>query len=171
MLCALFPTPNDQRPRGGGSDFESLFGKFVRSDDGLWWAISGGSYSPWNLPSAWYGDDEAGDAFYGQFEDTPDGKHAVANGMVFRDAMRYLTDFWLEVYAFRERPEAIAIESWWAGTGLPIVAGVPRGAEHAFVNVDGAYWAALSSDESLLRDLAEKWPLTRFVPIAKADAR
>lgn len=169
MLCLLCPTPDDQRPRNGGSDFEALFGDLVRSQEQLWWAISGGSYSPWSLPPTWYGDDAAENAFYGQFMKTLDGEHAVASGTVFRNAMKYLTDFWLEVYAFSQQPDAIDIE-WWAGLALPLPAGVPRGAKHSFVNVDGSYWAALSSDETLLRGFADKWPLSRFVPVAKTNA-
>ena len=170
MLCLLCPTPDDQRPRGGGSDFEAIFGDFVRGSEQLWWAIRGGSYSPWSLPPAWYGDDAAEAAFYGQFEKTPDGEHSVASSTVFREAMQYLTDFWLEVYAFPDKPAAIDIESWWTGPTLPIPAGVPRGG-HSFVNVDGSYWAALSDDEALLRGFADKWPLSRFIPVAKTDAR
>src|SRR4051812_2592819 len=112
MLCLLCPTPGDQRPRNGGSDFPALFGDVVRGTEQLWWAITGGDgYSPWSLPPAWYGDDHAEDAFYRQFEKTPDGEHAVARGAVFRDAMKYLTDFWLEVYAFPHKPEMIDIEA------------------------------------------------------------
>jgi hypothetical protein len=171
MRCLLCPTPDDQRPRGGGSDFESLFGDLVRQQENLWWSVTGGSYSPWSLPPDWYGDDDAEDAFNGQFEKTPDGEHAVATAAVFRDAMKYLNDFWLGVYAFREKPQAIDVDSWWVGDGLPLAAGVARGAAHAFVNVDGSYWAALSNEEALLRGFANKWPLAKFVAVAKADAR
>jgi hypothetical protein len=173
MLCLLCPTPDDQRPRGGGSDFESLFGDLVRRNGDLWWSITGDTYSPWSLPPDWYGDDDAEKAFYGQFETLPNGRHgvhAVTSATVFRDTMKYLTDFWLEVYAFREKPLAINVESWWSGDGLPLAAGIARGADHAFVNVDGSYWAALSSDEGLLRGFAERWPLARFVRVAKTDA-
>jgi hypothetical protein len=173
MLCLLCPTPDGQRPRGGGSHFESLFGDLVRGNDGLWWSITGGTYSPWRLPPDYYGDDEAEEAFYGQFETIPGETHephAVASATVFRDTMKYLTDFWLEVHAFREKPLAISVDSWWAGDDLPLAAGVARGADHAFVNVDGAYWAALSPDESVLRGFAENWPLARFVRVAKTNA-
>ena len=171
MLCLLCPTPDDQRPRAGGSDFDAIFGDFVRGSEQLWWAITGRSYSPWSLPPAWYGDDAAEAAFYGQLENTPDGEHDVASSTVFRNAMEYLTDFWLEVHAFPHKPVAIDIECWWTGPALPIPAGLPRGAKHSFVNVDGSYWAALSDDETFLRGFADKWPLARFVSVAKTDAR
>src|SRR3712207_4444009 len=103
MLCLLCPTPDHQRPRGGGSDFESLFGDFVRSRDDLWWVVTGGSYSPWNLPPEWSGDDEAMAVFDDQFATLPDGEHVACNQTVFSGAMKYLSDFWLEVYAFRQR--------------------------------------------------------------------
>jgi hypothetical protein len=172
MRCLLCPTPDEQRPRGGESDFESLFGDFVREKKDLWWSVSGGSYSPWNLPPEWYGDDDAEDTFYGQFEEISDsdGGHAVAPAADFRDAMKYLTDDWLEVYAFRERPLTLDVDSW-AGDGLPLPVSVARGATHAFVNVDGSYWAALSVDEALLRRFSSKWPLARFVAVAKTGAR
>lgn len=170
MLCLICPTPDDQRPSHGGSDFEGLFGDFVSSNEALWWSITGGSYSPWSLPPAWYGDDEAEAAFYGQFTEIPNTAHVVATGAVFRERMKYLNDFWIEVYAFRERPAAIEFASWWSGSSLPQLVGVPRGAEHSFVNVDGSFWAVLSSDHALLRRVSEKWPLSRYLPVAAVDA-
>ncbi len=172
MRCLHCPTPDDQRPVGGGSDFESLFGDFVRARrDDLWWSVTRGIYSPWLLPPDWYGDDDAEDAFYGQFVMTPDGEHAVAPAAVFRDAMKYLNDDWTEVYAYRSKPEIIEIDSWWVGEGLPVAARVARGAAHAFVNVDGSYWAALSDDEAMLCEVARKWPLAHFVRVSRTSGR
>lgn len=168
MHCLLLPTPDDQRPTGGDSDFESLFGDFVRENDALWWSVSGGSYSPWTLPPDWYGD-EIEDLFYSQFEMTADFRHAIARAEVFRDAMKFLTDFWLEIYAFRDKPSVIKMESW-AGTGLPLAAAIARGADYAFINVDGSYWAAFSSDVGLLRRFADDWSLARFVQVKKVAA-
>ena len=165
MLCLLCPTPDDR----AGSDFESLFGEFVHAHAGLWWSINGGGYSPWTLPPEVWAREDGEEAFYAQLETVPtrDIDSHLADSKTFGDTMMHLTDFWIEVHAFREKPKAIEIESWWAGDALPMAAEFARGAEHAFINVDGAYWAVLSLNEALLRQFAHKWPLAKLVPVSK----
>lgn len=164
MHCLICPTPDAHRPGADTSDFEALFGRLVLPERFPWWSIDGGSYSPWSFPPEWYGDDERMRAVEAEFHTLPGSSHVLAPAATFGRYMRYLSDFWVDVCAFAERPDAITIGSCWSCARLPQSIGIPLCAAYVFVNVDGSCWAALGAEEGPLREVAQRWPSASFAP-------
>jgi hypothetical protein len=156
-------TPREIHPPPGQSLFEQYFGFIVAARPAHRWLIEGGGYEAFEWPRDWIGDDDRMDAIYAQLDETPHG--ILADTPFLATNMRYLTDFWINIFGLPPTRDPVAqlLARWVTIQSPNWTFAAPEAADLIFTNVDGSFWQFFASDASLVDAATERNP--RALPL------